>query len=250
MQFHHRIVYPDGTVYEGEIDHQPDIDGLGLKSVEGLRVLDIATNDGFFAFWAEQNGASEVVAIDVGNYKDYDWGFAGPPQTEDLAQQDKWEVFDFHHRNLKSSVVKRQMSVYDIEALGEFDVIFNYGLIYHLRNPVLALDKCRAVCKGFAVVESETAKLDPYMPVSLEMGDDVGLGSITDTYLPTKASMASWMRKACFPSVVAQKVIWANRSTVIGIVDPKYEAWFTQHEKCDETYWHRVRKRLARVLQQ
>lgn len=244
---HHRIEYPDGTVHEGRIDHRTNIEGLGLERLDGLSVLDLATNDGFFAFWAEQHGASKVVAIDVGNYRDYDWGYDGPDLEliKTLQEQDKWENFDFHHRNLKSSVIKEQKSVYDIE--GEFDVVFNYGLLYHLRNPVLALDKCRQVCKGFTVVETESPQINPYLPVCIEGGKWTAFGSVTDTYFPTASCMATWMKKACFPHVFIQKNIFFNRTTVIGVVDTKYLPWFAQHQRCDENYWRLVQKTLAKM---
>ncbi len=249
MSFHHRIEYPDGTVHEGRVDHRNNTRALGIESLDGLRVLDLATNDGYFAFWAEQKGASEVVAIDVGNYRDYDWGFDGPPDTSELNEQNKWEHFDFHHANLKSNVVKKELSVYDIEQLGPFDVVLNYGLLYHLRNPVLALDKCRAVCKGFTVVETETHQhLNPYLPICIEGGQWVGVGSITDTYFPTASCMASWMKKACFEHIFVQKRIYHNRTTLIGVVDEKYLPWFSHFESCDDKYWRLVKKTVAASL--
>lgn len=248
MLLHHRIVYPDGTVHDGEIDHAPDVERLRLPSLKGLRVLDLATNDGFFAFWAEQNGAEEVVAIDVGSYKDYDWGYDVPHGLDKLEENDKWRGFDLHHKNLSSKVIKKQMSVYDIESLGEFDIIFNYGLLYHLRNPVLALDKCRAVCKGFCVAETEIFPFSPYLPVSVEGGFWAGLGSQTDTYFPTAACLASWMKKACFPEVFIQGPVFVNRGTAVGVVDPKYLEWFGHMEKCDKQYWNTVRKTTKSLL--
>ncbi len=41
------------------------------------------------------------------------------------------------------------MSVYDVspETVGMFDVVFFFGTLYHLRHPLLALDKLPSVCK-------------------------------------------------------------------------------------------------------
>ena len=247
---HHKIQYPNGTIHEGQIDHSKNAEKLDLPRLDGLRVLDLATNDGFFAFWSEWKGAREVVAIDVGSYKDYDWGFDGAPDTGSLQEQNKWENFDFHHRNLSSRVIKREMSVYDIEQLGAFDVVFNYGLVYHLRNPVLALDKCRAVCNGFCVVESEVLPFDMVLPMTLEGGTYSGVGSSTDTFFPSRAALACWMKKACFPHVFIQRPIFKGRGTVVGVVDEKYLPWFSKMLPCDESYWKSVQKASKAILGQ
>lgn len=247
--FHHTMKYPDGRIFMGEIDREVDANRLGITTLEGLRVLDIATNDGFFAFWAERLGASEVVAIDVGNYKDYDWGPDGPPDDyQELGQPDKWAVFDFHHKNLNSNVVKKQMSVYDIHSLGKFDVILNYGLVYHLRYPLMALDRCREACNGFMVIETSSSFIDRFLPVSIEMGEATGIGSITDTYLPTVSCLASWMWKSGFYNLLVCNGLYNDRSTLIGVVDEKYLSWFPNIERCDIEFWRKTREALSRFF--
>ena len=56
------------------------------------------------------------------------------------------------------------MSVYDIDekSLDRFDVIFLFGTLYHLRYPLLALDRLAAICDGEIYVES--AILDDFSP--------------------------------------------------------------------------------------
>lgn len=56
------------------------------------------------------------------------------------------------------------MNVYDVaeQDLGRFDIVFFFGTIYHLRHPLLALDRLSAVCDGDIFVES--AILDDYSP--------------------------------------------------------------------------------------
>jgi tRNA (mo5U34)-methyltransferase len=47
----------------------------------------------------------------------------------------------------------RQLSVYDVAALGErFDVVLFMGVLYHLRHPLLALDLLRAHAVGELLV--------------------------------------------------------------------------------------------------
>jgi hypothetical protein len=67
--------------------------------------------------------------------------------------------------NSQGQVCKRiEMNLYDIseETLGRFDVIFFFGTLYHLKNPLLALENLTKICDGAMYVES--AICDDYSP--------------------------------------------------------------------------------------
>ena len=199
--------YPDGTVFKGSVDHRDEPEFLELH-VKDKRVLDIAANDGFFSFWSEQNEAKEVVAIDVDTYDKYDWGFLGPPEEcKTLGQQNKASAFWYHHGQLRSSVKKYELSVYQLDPKehGTFDIVVNYGLMYHLRNPLLALDKCRAITAGIMALETQIYPSNHDVPVSFMAGRYTGLLGITDYFLPTEACVCAWLFTADFPYVYAQK---------------------------------------------
>jgi len=90
-------------------------------ALPGSTVLDIGCNAGFYALAAKRAGAARVVGID----SDPDY----------LAQA------RFAAEVLDLDVEYRQLSIYDIAALGEqFDVVLFLGVLYHLRHPLLALD--------------------------------------------------------------------------------------------------------------
>lgn len=205
MYYHHTLRYPDGAVFEGKLDHEQDVPLLQFPELKGKTVLDIATNDGFWAFWAEMNGAEDVVAIDVGSYGKYDWGPGGPPDgIDNLKQQDKWKVFDFHHSNLGSAIEKHELSIFDMEQLGDtFDIIINYGLLYHLRHPQLSLDICRVMCSGMMVLETQILP-HTEAPIFLECGPYTGILTMTDNNWPTAPCVASWLLKAGFKDVFIQ----------------------------------------------
>ena len=87
----------------------------------GMSVLDIGCNAGFYSLEMKRRGATRVLGID--HDPDY------------LAQA----RFAAEIEGL--DIELRQLSVYDIAALGErFDVVFFIGVFYHLRHPLLALD--------------------------------------------------------------------------------------------------------------
>lgn len=133
--WHHIIHFPHGIVAPGAYDPRQLFDRLALPDLRGKRVLDVGTRDGFFAFACENLGA-EVVAID----------HTDPANTG----------FQAARRILGSSVEYVQANVYALqpEQLGTFDVILFLGVLYHLRHPLLALDRLRALSRGLLFVES------------------------------------------------------------------------------------------------
>ena len=104
--------------------------------LSGKRVLDIGCFEGFFSFECERRGA-EVVAIDLWQY-----GATGFKLCKEL---------------LHSDVEYRQASVYDLDpaTFGMFDLVLFAGVLYHLRHPLLALDRVRSVCRGMAIIETQ-----------------------------------------------------------------------------------------------
>jgi tRNA (mo5U34)-methyltransferase len=133
--WHHILQFPHGITSPGAYDPRHLFSLLALPDLRGKRVLDIGTRDGFFAFECERRGA-EVVALD---HSDLDLtGFAAA-------------------RTIYGSRAEYvQANVYDLtpERLGTFDVVLLLGVLYHLRHPLLALDRLRALCRGLLIVES------------------------------------------------------------------------------------------------
>jgi tRNA (mo5U34)-methyltransferase len=119
-----------------------DVDALfhiaGLDGdMSGHSVLDIGTTNGGAAFEVEQRGASRVVAVDV--FDEHRFGFGA---IRDL---------------LGSNVEFVQANIYELpDALhGEtFDVVLFWGVLYHLRHPVLALDCVRSLARDQVMVET------------------------------------------------------------------------------------------------
>jgi len=137
IEWYHAIEVGPGIVTPGRYDPKPLLDTMGFpKDLTGKTVLDIGAYDGFFTFEAEKRGAKRVVAMD--RHPADHLGFA-------LA-----------HELVKSKAEYVVASVYDLspEKHGVFDVVLFLGVLYHLRHPLLGLEKIHAVCKEFALVES------------------------------------------------------------------------------------------------
>jgi tRNA (mo5U34)-methyltransferase len=109
--------------------------------LSGKRVLDVGAFNCCCAFECERRGAAEVVALDLQNPEEL-----GFPVLKDA---------------LRSRRVRfAQASVYhlDPDELGTFDVILFFGVLYHLRYPLLALDQLRRVARG--TIYAETLVID------------------------------------------------------------------------------------------
>src|SRR3954451_23968602 len=71
--WYHTIEVAPGVVTPGWFDLRPIVDVLPWPDVRGRRCLDVGTSDGFLAFELERRGATEVVATDIGDHRDWDW---------------------------------------------------------------------------------------------------------------------------------------------------------------------------------
>jgi tRNA (mo5U34)-methyltransferase len=135
--WYHQIEVAPGVVTPGVNDSQMVLDALQLpESLEGMRVLDIGARDGFFSFECERRGAAEVVAID----------YLTPEETG----------FPIARELVGSQVQMRQANVYDLspEEYGCFDLVLFLGVLYHLRDPMLALDRIAEISTGKVIVET------------------------------------------------------------------------------------------------
>ena len=87
----------------------------------GRTVLDIGCNGGFYSMAMKRRGAARVLGIDH--------------DPEYLAQA------RFAAEVEELDIEFREMSVFDVARLRErFDVVLFFGVFYHLRHPLLALD--------------------------------------------------------------------------------------------------------------
>jgi tRNA (mo5U34)-methyltransferase len=134
--WHHTFQFSGGVSTDGGYDPRGLLEQIELPDLTGLRVLDVRTRDGFFAFACERAGAREVVALD----------HVDPDVTG----------FEVARRILGSKVEYARENIYQSsrEKYGSFDLIFFLGVLYHLRDPLLALDRLSSVCDGRMVVES------------------------------------------------------------------------------------------------
>lgn len=152
--WYHTIELAPGVVTPGWFDLRPIVDRMPWPDVAGKRCLDIGPWDGFLSFELERRGAAEVVAVDIGDYTQWDWPAAtralGPETMASMAGPEVGAGFRVARELLGSKVELTTANVYDLtpELLGTFDVVVCGTLMLHLRDPVRALEAIRSVCDG------------------------------------------------------------------------------------------------------
>lgn len=150
--WYHTLELPNQVVTPGAYDHRSLVPHYGIPDdLAGVRVLDVASADGFWALEFERRGA-EVTSVDVRTLTEIDL-----PRTaiELVADRDPIDLpsesnFALARRALNSKVQVVHSNVYDIgpQQLGMFDLVHTGDLLHHLRDPVLALERMRSVCRG------------------------------------------------------------------------------------------------------
>ena len=155
-EWYHTIDLGGGLRTPGVFDYNPLVKFCPFPDdMTGMRALDIATYDGFWAFEMERRGA-EVVATDVACTGDLD---IPPParaaMTAEQLQAPTGRAFQIAHKLLQSRVQRKMCNVYDLSpetAGGKFDLVFCGHLLTDVQNPLRALERVRSVVGGSAIL--------------------------------------------------------------------------------------------------
>jgi len=194
---------------------------LDLGDLRGKSVLDVGSYDGYFAFAAERLGADRVVALDhyvwsfeLGEYMKYRDACLerGVPVAAPESLPDLWRptelpgrrAFNLAHEALDSKVevVVGDLLDYDLASLGTFDVVLYLGVLYHMRHPLLALERLAKVTRGIAVIETqaESVRGTERLPVCRFIETDELNGDPTNWWTFNEAALLSLCRAAGFAS--------------------------------------------------
>jgi len=196
---YHTIELPDGSVLPGlqTVEHlRWRLSLFGLpEDLRGRRVLDIGAWDGWFSFECERRGA-EVVAVDC------------------VALNTFLEARALLH----SRVEYRTLDVAELSAakLGRFDIVLFFGVLYHLRHPLLGLEKVVELSTDLALIESFVIPSEQRtIPAVMEFYERTELGGQIDNWCgPSPEGLLAMCRSAGFAAAELKDVTNQRASVV------------------------------------
>ena len=181
---YHSLELNDGTVIQGIIpvaNLRARLDQWPLPAdLTGKRVLDIGAASGWNSFECERRGA-DVVAVDCVEYEELQF------------------VRKVNQSRLEYAVI--EIEELTPERFGFFDYVLFFGVLYHLRHPLLALENVCSVARDTAFIESfvvdETPSVDRCY-IEFYETDELG-GQIDNWCGPTTQALLAMTRSAGFP---------------------------------------------------
>ena len=184
--WHHQIDLGHGIVTPGRDRSESKLQALRLPSLVGKSVLDIGAWDGYFSFAAERLGAARVVALDS-----VIWHNVSKAPFE-LA----WTA-------LGSSVEDVELEVLDIspDTVGRFDVVLFLGVLYHMRDPMAALEAVSSVAGELLVIETLSDMNFTTRPAAAFYPGSSFEGDHSNWWGPNAAAMVGMLKEFDFREV-------------------------------------------------
>ena len=188
IDWFHTIDLGDGVVTPGRVTCMSATQ-LGIDDLSGKTVLDIGAWDGFYSFLCERHGAKRVLA------------------TDSVVWSGGWRTgksgFEMARRALKSRVEDMTIDVMDLrpDVPGRFDVVLFLGVLYHLRHPLLALERIFDVTGEQLILETHVDLADYERPAMVFYPGTELAGDATNWWGPNPLAVEGMLRTVGFRQV-------------------------------------------------
>ena len=193
LGWYHSLELPDGRVIQG----LQTLEQLRLRLAQfpipadltGKRVLDIGAWDGWFSFEMEKRGA-KVLAIDSAEHTQF------RVARELLGSKVDYQIADICRLSPKD--------------VGRFDIVLFFGVLYHLKHPMLALETVCDLTTDMAFIESFVSDdgSDLSAPPAMEFYETTELRGQFDNWVgPNTPCLLAFCRAAGFVRVQLHSVM-------------------------------------------
>lgn len=190
IRWMHTIDLGGGVITPGCDNSARRLKDFGFpEDLRGKTVLDIGAWDGFFSFEAERRRAKRVLATDS-----FCWGGEG------------WGTkagFELARKALNSKVEDMEIDVLDLspEKVGVFDLVLFLGVLYHMRHPLLALERVFSVVGDQLIIDTQVDMLGTKRPVmAFYPGAELD-GDPTNWWGPNPAAVEAMLKTVGFRNI-------------------------------------------------
>jgi tRNA (mo5U34)-methyltransferase len=190
IKWWHPVDLGQGVVAPGiDVTHHRLADIRMPEDLTGLTVLDIGAWDGFFSFEAERRGASRVLATDSFCWDGGGWGTKAG--------------FELARRVRQSRVEDKWIQVLDLspESVGTFDVVLFLGVLYHMKHPLLALERVASVTRTQLIMSTQVDLIGVKRPAMALYPDAELNGDPTNWVGPNPAAVIAMLKMVGFDRV-------------------------------------------------
>jgi tRNA (mo5U34)-methyltransferase len=192
LGYYHSIELPDGRVIPGLQSLETQRSRIAQfpipQDLRGKRVLDIGAWDGWFSFEMERRGAT-VVAVDA---------------TRKTRFLEAKAMLDSKVEHVVADIC--HLTPRDV---GYFDIVLFFGVLYHLKHPMLALERVCELATDLACIESFVTDEQPIGTVpAMEFYEGTQLAGQFDNWVgPNISCLMAMCRAAGFARVEFKSVV-------------------------------------------
>lgn len=192
IKWRHKIDLGNGITTPGNEQTSERCKKIKLDDdLKGKTVLDLGAWDGFYSFECERRGASRVLALDS-----YIW------MGKDKYWASGKRGFELARKILHSKVEDVEMEILDISPeIGEFDLVLFLGVLYHMRHPLLSLEKVSSVTKDMLILETEIDTIGGKRPAMMFYPENELNNDPTNWWVPNPQAVKDMLKDVGFKKV-------------------------------------------------
>ncbi len=216
--WYHTVDLGGGLVTPGDYDYRDQLPAFGFPAdMSGMRVLDVGSATGFFAFEFERRGA-QVVSVELPSLAAWDiiaseradlirrlMAYHHADSPEQAYERHLDGPFRFCQNVLGARVQRCHSSVYDLtlEKVGgeKFDMVYAGDILMHLFSPFKALDVLSGLCRGALLLTIEVPFTGPEEPPLIVFRGHLSEEDGRTWWMPNRACVEHMLRRIGMKSV-------------------------------------------------
>jgi tRNA (mo5U34)-methyltransferase len=192
LRWFHQLDLGDGIITPGYTSLEvlrASADAFFNMPLSGKSVLDIGCYDGFYSFEALRRGAAHVLAADH-----FMWH--SDPRCR--------EAFELARSRIAPDLPDIDIDVLDMtqEVPGKFDIVLFAGVLYHMRNPFLSIERVAPLVREVMVLETHLDALEEVRPAMIFYPTDEQNNDPSNWWGPNPACVEAMLTDVGFSRIV------------------------------------------------